>query len=50
MQHLQSKNRASQMDALLVLPVIQDHIEAAGHGDDELMQVLLSAAAPPKTS
>ena len=33
---------AIQMDALLVLAIIQDHIEAAGHRDNELLQFLVS--------
>lgn len=33
------------MDALLVLPVVDDDVEAARHGDDELLQPLVRMTA-----
>jgi hypothetical protein len=39
------------MKSLLVKPVVQDHVEAARHRDDHLMQVFMgmgSAVGPPR--
>lgn len=38
------------MKALLFVAVINDNIEASGHGDNQLMQIFMSMPAPCRTT
>ena len=52
-QHVQADIGAVEVERASSRAVVEDHVEAAGHGDDELVQLLVRVAAalgPPGTS